>query len=176
VPAGGHTGAASEPRPNATAGSASRPPTPAGSAGAAAPLGRAAQPRQPFAAAPAPNAVSPTPDSFRPAPAFTRPMPTAHDPAPPASVEETLRSIAENAARWTDLAGVSLARSSSAEAGKGVAAANATQSFDVEKSAGDAASVEPVRMVSRTSAHDSLGEVVERASGHPSGHAPAVSA
>ncbi|CAH2914894.1 MAG: DNA translocase FtsK [uncultured Paraburkholderia sp.] len=36
----------------------------------------------------------------------------------PASVQETLRSIAENAARWTDIAGVSLARSTSAEGGK----------------------------------------------------------
>ncbi len=37
---------------------------------------------------------------------------------PPASVQETLRSIAENAARWTDMAGVSLARSSGAEGAK----------------------------------------------------------
>ncbi|MEW9585569.1 DNA translocase FtsK [Paraburkholderia sp. DGU8] len=176
APAGGGSGAASDARPNATAGSASRPPTPTGSAGAAAPLGRTAQPRQPFAAARTPPAVSPTPDSFRPAPAFTRPIPTAQKAAPPASVEETLRSIAENAARWTDLAGVSLARSSGAEGGKGAAAANAAQSFDVEKPAGDAASAEPVGTGSPTSVHDSLGEVVERASGHPSGDAPVVSA
>ena len=42
-------------------------------------------------------------------------MATAQKVTPPASVQETLRSIAENAARWTDIAGVSLARSSSAE-------------------------------------------------------------
>ena len=42
-------------------------------------------------------------------------MATARKVTPPASVQETLRSIAENAARWTDIAGVSLARSSSAE-------------------------------------------------------------
>ncbi|MFL9899125.1 DNA translocase FtsK [Paraburkholderia fungorum] len=50
-----------------------------------------------------------------PAPSYTRPMAAAQKVAPPASVQETLRSIAENAARWTDIAGVSLARSSGAE-------------------------------------------------------------
>ena len=42
-------------------------------------------------------------------------MPAAQKVTPPASVQETLRSIAENAARWTDIAGVSLARSSGGE-------------------------------------------------------------
>jgi S-DNA-T family DNA segregation ATPase FtsK/SpoIIIE len=50
-----------------------------------------------------------------PAPSYTRPMPAAQKVTPPASVQETLRSIAENAARWTDIAGVSLARSSGGE-------------------------------------------------------------
>lgn len=45
-------------------------------------------------------------------------MPTTQKVAPPASVEETLRSIAENTARWTDIAGVSLARTSGAENAK----------------------------------------------------------
>lgn len=45
-------------------------------------------------------------------------MPTTQKVAPPASVEETLRSIAENTARWTDIAGVSLARTSGAESAK----------------------------------------------------------
>ncbi|WP_434109076.1 DNA translocase FtsK [Paraburkholderia caffeinilytica] len=56
------------------------------------------------------------PTSFSaPAPSYTRPMATTQKVTPPASVQETLRSIAENAARWTDIAGVSLARSSGAE-------------------------------------------------------------
>ncbi len=54
-----------------------------------------------------------------PAPSYTRPMPVGEKVTPPpASVQETLRSIAENAARWTDIAGVSLARSTSAEGAK----------------------------------------------------------
>ncbi|CAH2915367.1 MAG: DNA translocase FtsK [uncultured Paraburkholderia sp.] len=45
-------------------------------------------------------------------------MADAQKVTPPASVQETLRSIAENAARWTDIAGISLARSTSAEGAK----------------------------------------------------------
>ena len=44
------------------------------------------------------------------APSFSRPAATAERVAPPASVQETLRSIEENAARWTTIAGASLAR------------------------------------------------------------------
>ncbi|RKF36495.1 DNA translocase FtsK [Paraburkholderia fungorum] len=80
----------------------------------------AAQP--PLSTAPRTNANSASaqparrPASFdSPAPSYTRPMPAAQKVTPPASVQETLRSIAENAARWTDIAGVSLARSSGAD-------------------------------------------------------------
>ncbi|MBW0450908.1 cell division protein FtsK [Paraburkholderia phenoliruptrix] len=59
-----------------------------------------------------------------PAPSYTRPMPVSEKVTPPASVQDTLRSIAENAARWTDIAGVSLARSTSAEGAK-IGGANA---------------------------------------------------
>ncbi len=49
------------------------------------------------------------------APSFSRPAATTEHVTPPASVQETLRSIEENAARWTTIAGVSLARRSGAE-------------------------------------------------------------
>ncbi len=44
------------------------------------------------------------------APSFSRPAATTERVTPPASVQETLRSIEENAARWTTIAGASLAR------------------------------------------------------------------
>ncbi len=44
------------------------------------------------------------------APSFSRPAATTERATPPASVQETLRSIEENAARWTTIAGASLAR------------------------------------------------------------------
>lgn len=44
------------------------------------------------------------------APSFSRPPAATQQVAPPASVQETLRSIEENAARWTTIAGASLAR------------------------------------------------------------------
>lgn len=77
---------------------------------------------QPFSPAPradtntTPAQTTRHPASFStPAPSYTRPMAMAQKVTPPASVQETLRSIAENAARWTDIAGVSLARSTNAE-------------------------------------------------------------
>ncbi|KAA1004551.1 cell division protein FtsK [Paraburkholderia panacisoli] len=174
--AGGVTGAASDSRANPAAGSVSRPSTMQSSAGAAAPLNRTATPRQPFPAAPLANGVTPAPDSRRPAPAFTRPMPTAQKASPPASVEETLRSIAENAARWTDLAGVSLARSSGAEGAKAVAAANAAPSFEVERSGGHTPSIDPVQTASPTSVYEPSREGAERASAHPLAYAPVETA
>jgi len=63
-------------------------------------------------------AISNTSRSPSPAPSYTRPMAPSEKVTPPASVQETLRSIAENAARWTDIAGVSLARSTTAEGAK----------------------------------------------------------
>ncbi|MPW19875.1 cell division protein FtsK [Paraburkholderia sp. CNPSo 3157] len=49
------------------------------------------------------------------APAYTRANPPAQPAAPTTSVQETLRSIEENAARWTTLAGASLARRSAGD-------------------------------------------------------------
>jgi len=50
------------------------------------------------------------------APSFSRPAATTEHVTPPASVQETLRSIEENAARWTTIAGASLARRTVPEA------------------------------------------------------------
>ena len=44
------------------------------------------------------------------APNFSRPPAATQQVTPPASVQETLRNIEENAARWTTIAGASLAR------------------------------------------------------------------
>jgi DNA segregation ATPase FtsK/SpoIIIE, S-DNA-T family len=79
-------------------------------AGATAPANRAPAPRQPFQATPHAGGATSASAMRRPTPAYTRPMATTQTVAPEASVQETLRSIAENTARWTDLAGVSLAR------------------------------------------------------------------
>ncbi|MFL9962716.1 DNA translocase FtsK [Paraburkholderia sediminicola] len=174
--AGGVSGAAAHSTAHPAGGGVSRGSTMQSSAGAATPLNRTATPRQPFPAAPLANGVTPAPDSRRPAPAFTRPMPTAQKTSPPASVEETLRSIAENAARWTDLAGVSLARSSGAEGAKGVVAANAAPSFEVERSGEDAPSIDPVQTASATSAYEPAREGVERAAAHPLAYAPVETA
>ncbi|MFP3565948.1 DNA translocase FtsK [Paraburkholderia sp. SIMBA_030] len=125
---GAATGAASSAAASSATG-ASRPSAMPGSAGAAPAVSSSAgsQPTsagQPFAAAPRTNIAS-TPIAHRPAtplnspaPRYTRPMPTTQRVTPPASVQETLRSIEENTARWTDLAGVSLARSTGAETAK----------------------------------------------------------
>ncbi|MFM0335762.1 DNA translocase FtsK [Paraburkholderia fungorum] len=102
---------------------------PAGSSNAAAGIagiaGLAAAAAAPAVAAQAAHAMAAMPAAARrpaplksPAPSYTRPMATIPQVTPPASVQETLRSIAENAARWTDIAGVSLARSTSAESAK----------------------------------------------------------
>ncbi|MFM0070463.1 DNA translocase FtsK [Paraburkholderia sediminicola] len=104
---------AGEDRPSKVPGSAAN----AGSSGS-----RPTAAQQSFSPAPradtntAPAQTTRSPAAFsKPTPSYTRPMATAQKVTPPASVQETLRSIAENAARWTDIAGVSLARSSSAE-------------------------------------------------------------
>ncbi|WGS50915.1 DNA translocase FtsK [Paraburkholderia sp. D15] len=83
------------------------------------PLQRAPMPRQPL---PATSRADTAPSSAGvrrpPSPPYSRTMQGAQKVTPPASVEETLRSIAENTARWTDIAGVSLARTSGAEHAK----------------------------------------------------------
>jgi S-DNA-T family DNA segregation ATPase FtsK/SpoIIIE len=99
------------------AGRVSRPSLPRAAEGSA-PLSRSATPRQPFPTATRPNGVTLPSTARGPAPGFTRSMANASTVASPASVEETLRSIAENAARWTDMAGVSLARSRGADIAK----------------------------------------------------------
>ncbi|MFM0121026.1 DNA translocase FtsK [Paraburkholderia sp. RL18-101-BIB-B] len=139
---------------HATAGSAGNAPTGAGrpatttqgAAAPAAPVSRAPAPRQGFSPAPHSNDVTPTPATRRPPPSYTRPMPATQKVTPPASVQETLRSIAENAARWTDIAGVSLARSTGTENAKVTSAPNAAPSFEAERSSVDvprADAVEP---------------------------------
>ncbi|MBN3757922.1 cell division protein FtsK [Paraburkholderia sp. Tr-20389] len=58
-------------------------------------------------------------------PAYTRANQPAQPVAPAASVQETLRSIEENAARWTTLAGASLARRTASDPAKVVETRNA---------------------------------------------------
>ncbi|WP_175772600.1 FtsK/SpoIIIE family DNA translocase [Paraburkholderia phenazinium] len=60
------------------------------------------------------------------APSFSRPAAATERATPPASVQETLRSIEENAARWTTIAGASLARRGGAETVKLTSDASAT--------------------------------------------------
>ncbi|HEY1997480.1 FtsK/SpoIIIE family DNA translocase [Paraburkholderia sp.] len=118
------------PRPTPGAALASAP----GSA-RAAPMQPVAQPVRPNApATPSPRSATPSPQmsASRPAtgavrppshpvdsgtrtPAYSRPAATTDSVTPPASVQETLRSIEENAARWTTIAGASLARSRALE-------------------------------------------------------------
>ncbi|ASL43074.1 DNA translocase FtsK [Burkholderia sp. AD24] len=104
-----------------------RPSTGQSSAGTAGPIDRATVQRQPSQVASRVDVAASTASTRRPiASGYTRPMPAAQKVAPSASVEETLRSIAENTARWTDIAGVSLARTSGAESAKlGTGPANA---------------------------------------------------
>ncbi|MBC8736285.1 cell division protein FtsK [Paraburkholderia sp. UCT31] len=113
------------------AGRASRPSSLSRPADGSAPLNRGASPRQPFPAASRANGATSPSTVRRPTPNFTRTMTNASTVAPPASVEETLRSIAENAARWTDMAGVSLARSRGADSAKIDDAERASTTFDV---------------------------------------------
>ncbi|WP_329959674.1 FtsK/SpoIIIE family DNA translocase [Paraburkholderia translucens] len=98
----------------------------------AAPLNRSVTPRQPFPAATRANGTTSPSSARRAAPSFTRPLANASTVAPPASVEETLRSIAENAARWTDMAGVSLARSRGAVSAKIGDAERGSRAFDAQ--------------------------------------------
>ncbi|CAE6701462.1 DNA translocase FtsK [Paraburkholderia haematera] len=122
-----HATAAMRMTPGSTAGSMTnasagpgRPSTTQVAATGIARENRSAVAPQPFSPASRVNTTpaqsTRRPASFgAPAPSYTRPMATTEKATPPASVQETLRSIAENAARWTDIAGVSLARSSSSE-------------------------------------------------------------
>jgi len=84
-----------------------------------APFNRGATPRQPFPAGSQPSAAR------RLTPDLARPTTGTPKVTPPESVQDTLRSIAENAARWTDMAGVSLARNRGADEAKVGEAASA---------------------------------------------------
>jgi S-DNA-T family DNA segregation ATPase FtsK/SpoIIIE len=149
-----------------------------GTSAPAASVNRAAAPRQAFPAAPRSGDDMPASATRRAPPSFTRPMPTTQKVTPPPSVQETLRSIAENAARWTDLAGVSLARSSSADAPKVTSALDALGSFEVRPSGGDVARAEvletPLMPLTPLPPDESVPsfEVVESASADDSVIAP----
>ncbi|PQV52772.1 DNA translocase FtsK [Paraburkholderia sp. BL21I4N1] len=111
-----------------------RPSAGQSSANPAGPINRATVQRQPSPVAPRADIAMSTASTRRPVGSgYTRPMPTTQKVAPPASVEETLRSIAENTARWTDIAGVSLARTNGADHAKlGTGPSNAAVSPGVE--------------------------------------------
>ncbi|CAN7382008.1 DNA translocase FtsK [Paraburkholderia sp. SIMBA_054] len=83
------------------------------SVGAATP---AAQTRRAVAPSASPAVRRDTPNLK--VPAYTRANPPAQPVAPASSVQETLRSIEENAARWTTLAGASLARRTASDPAK----------------------------------------------------------
>ncbi|MGF6610717.1 S-DNA-T family DNA segregation ATPase FtsK/SpoIIIE [Paraburkholderia sp. WSM4175] len=124
------------------AGRASRPSSLPRPDDGSAPLNRGATPRQPFPAASRANGVTLPSTVRRPTPNFTGTTTNASTVAPPASVEETLRTIAENAARWTDMAGVSLARSRGADGAKIGDAERASTTFDVPPAQRDVLPVE----------------------------------
>ncbi|MFP4893616.1 DNA translocase FtsK [Paraburkholderia sp. EG304] len=129
-------------------GRGSRPSSLPRPADGSAPLNRGATPRQPFPAAQRANGVTLPSTVRRPTPNFTRTMANASIVAPPASVEETLRSIAENTARWTDMAGVSLARSRGAEGAKVGDVERVSTTFDVPPAPHDVLPVENSETVS----------------------------
>ncbi|SDI02963.1 DNA segregation ATPase FtsK/SpoIIIE, S-DNA-T family [Paraburkholderia steynii] len=83
------------------------------SVGAATP---AAQTRRAVAPSASPAMRRDTPNLK--VPAYTRANPPAQPVAPASSVQDTLRSIEENAARWTTLAGASLARRTASDPAK----------------------------------------------------------
>ena len=83
------------------------------SVGAATP---AAQTRRAVAPSTSPAMRRDTPNLK--VPAYTRANPPAQPVAPASSVQDTLRSIEENAARWTTLAGASLARRTASDPAK----------------------------------------------------------
>jgi S-DNA-T family DNA segregation ATPase FtsK/SpoIIIE len=126
---------------------------------ASTPFNRAASPAQALPSASRTQdvaAVSGTRRPLSPAPSYTRPLPATQKVTPPASVQETLRSIAENAARWTDIAGVSLARSTGAEGAK-IADANIPPSGSSGTASGEISregNFEPPSLADRAEAND----------------------
>ncbi|QCP51655.1 cell division protein FtsK [Trinickia violacea] len=77
---------------------------------------RTAPPRPPVGSRPAPAAPRPVTRRYPVTTPHQPDYPKAAPPVPSASVQETLRAIEENAARWTTLAGASLARRGSTAA------------------------------------------------------------
>ncbi|MGF6664780.1 S-DNA-T family DNA segregation ATPase FtsK/SpoIIIE [Paraburkholderia atlantica] len=124
-----------------------------------APLNRGATARQPFPAAQRANGVTLPSTARRATPDFTRTMANASTVEPPASVEETLRSIAENAARWTDMAGVSLARSRGADSAKIGDVERTSTTFDVPPTQRDVLPVENGETVSPTQSQQEAAPV-----------------
>ncbi|QYD67633.1 cell division protein FtsK [Paraburkholderia edwinii] len=125
-------------------------PSPAGAAGSSASTPTDGMPMRPAPTTPSSPATAPAPQPGRaitpgtatparpnpaagastrsPAMGFKRPVPTEPRVEPAPSVRETLRSIEENTARWTTLAGASLARRSQAEPAKAAGADSAAAS------------------------------------------------
>jgi len=97
--------------PSSASASTSIPPRGRQPAAAATPS--SAQTTRPGGFAGSTNAQR-TQSQFR-APAYSRSAASTESAVPTASVQETLRSIEENAARWTSLAGASLARRTAGE-------------------------------------------------------------
>ncbi|MFT4068871.1 DNA translocase FtsK, partial [Paraburkholderia sp.] len=133
----------------------------AGSIGAAARANRAT-PRQPFPAATRASGVTLPPAARRSAPDSTRPVSGAPEVTSPASVQDTLRSIAENAARWTDMAGVSLARNRGAQEAR-ITEADAATPFEVRRPEGETPRIDEAGTASAEHARQPLVQGFEQA-------------
>ncbi|MBN3847957.1 cell division protein FtsK, partial [Paraburkholderia sp. Ac-20342] len=136
-------------------------------ADAAGSFNRTTTSRQPLSNAAHAGGVTPPSDTRRPAPGFAHSATNSQNVAEPASVEETLRSIAENTARWTDMAGVSLARSRGVDGVKPGDVAQAAMPVEAPRPASEAPGSDPVQAVSAGSVAQASAEPVV-------GRAPAV--
>ncbi|MEP9324151.1 DNA translocase FtsK [Paraburkholderia phymatum] len=92
-------------------------------------------------------------------PAYTRVNQPAQPAAPAASVQETLRSIEENAARWTTLAGASLARRTASDPANVVETRNAPVSERAATGGAGSASTAPVASVASAAPMDGAAAV-----------------
>ncbi|NIF78838.1 cell division protein FtsK, partial [Paraburkholderia sp. Cy-641] len=136
-------------------------------ADAAGSFNRTTTSRQPLSTATRTGGVTPPSGTRRPAPGFAHSATNSQNVAEPASVEETLRSIAENTARWTDMAGVSLARSRGVDGVKPGDVAQAAMPVEAPRPASEAPGSDPVQAVSAGSVAQASAEPVV-------GRAPAV--
>jgi S-DNA-T family DNA segregation ATPase FtsK/SpoIIIE len=156
-------------------------------AGVAPPAGAAARPRANAPAAPAGSAagivqrpvpnVRPQPRPLSPpatrpvvrqppavpasAPAYSRPATPAPPVTAPASVLETLRAIEENAARWTTLAGVSLARRSNAAASTAATEPAAAREEPLVDAMTESSAAAHAASLRADTAHDSTAKPVQ---------------